>query len=204
MRGVYDVRTAIADYLAEAMPVKIAQARAQWNLGSMWLPVPLRYDAYDPLTTNIYPTVGSLVTRSRGFSRIDYNADRNEQYRVQYSTRVFVWVKTPEYIDTNSLVDQPYDSTMKVRDDIVAVLRSTLLDDPSFGTGVPDGPVLEMDEGSINEEYFDAIQQNGQTATWYAGGSIAFDMSSIESQYREPLGSADTITTTVSHLDSTP
>lgn len=201
MRGVTDVRLAIENYLAGAMPGKIALGRQHWGIDSEhWLPVPLRYNAYDPLSTNIYPTVGSLVMRSRGFGRSDYNSVLEADYNVVYSAKVFLWIKTPEDFNTGKYVDQPYDATLKVRDDMIAVLRSTLLDDLSLGTTRSAGVKLTLNESSMTEDYFDAIQQNNQTAIWYAGGSISVDIEATESQYVVPLGTADTISTNVTHL----
>ena len=201
MRGVHDVRQSIASYLSDAMPGKIAIARAQWALPEYLLPVPLRYDSYDPLATDIYPTVGSLVPRTRMSGRIDWDDLGNEQYRTQYTTRVFIWTKTPEDPNTQAMVADPYASTLKVRDDLVAVLRATLLDDLSLGTAEEDRVYLTLNESSITEEYFDAMKKSSQTSTWFAGGSIAIDLTVIESQYRAPHGEADTINLNVGHLD---
>lgn len=204
MRGVHDIRAAIETYMSVAVPAKIMIARTQWSLHPNFLPLPKRYDSYDPLTANEYPIVGSLVPRIRMSGRQDWDEEGMEVYRNNYSTRVFIWTQTPRDPITDQYVAAPYEATLRVRDDLVACLRAALLEDLSLGTTLNNDVELQVQEGTLSEEYFDAMKKSDQTSTWFAGGSIAFDMEVVESQYSTPHGTADTITTAVGHLDTNP
>lgn len=206
MRGVTSVRATIKQYLTTAMPAQINIARTQWALTSNLLPYPVRYDSYDPLAADLGagPVVGSMAVRSNNFGRIDWDAAGDEQYRINYAVRVFTWLKTPHAVNNvNVLLHPEYEQTLKARDDMVAVLRSCILKDLSLGTAANDTPaVLTVNEGTLAEEYPDAMKKNEQINIWYAGGSIAFDVEVVESQYHVPLGTAATITTSATRLNT--
>lgn len=189
MRGVTGVRGIIADYLSVAMPQTLVVARQDWLLNQYQLPDPVRYDSYDPLTASEYPVIGSLVVRSSNFVRRDYDSNMAEEYDVRYATRVFMWARTPQLSD-GTFESPPYEATLRVRDDLALALRATLLNSLSMGGNEH----VCLQEGSMSEEYFDAIRSSSDNNRWMAGVTFAFDLDVTESLSRLPLGTADTIT----------
>jgi hypothetical protein len=189
MRGVTGVRQIVADYLSSQFPVMVDLARSQWELDEYHLPYPVKYNAYDPLTADVYPIVGSLVSRSTNFSRTDYDDAAAEEYRVRYATRVFMWARTPQFAD-GTWETPTYESALRVRDDLAVVLRATLLNSLSLGSG--DGKAM-LNEGSMAEEFFDAIKSSSESQRWMAGVTISFDLDVYESLSRTPVGTANTI-----------
>lgn len=202
MRGVTAVRQRIATHLAVEMPYLIGIAREQWDTPDHLLPLPKVYDSYDPLKVDNgqFPSVGSHPVRTPRVTRLDYSDLMEEEYSVRYTMRVFVWVRTPYDDVTKQWVTPEYDSCLKVRDDLGAILRASLMRWPSLGTAGADRPSLKVEETSLSEEYFDAIPSGSQNDRWMAGMSITVDIDSTESTYHEPLGTADTILTDVGVL----
>lgn len=187
MRGAGKARQIIATHLATDMPMLIAAARDQWGLEEWQLPVPVRYDSYDPLMVDNYPTVGSLVTRTNDWRRTDITPDAAEVYEATYSMQVFVWCRTLAKPD-GTYETPEYDSVLRVRDDMLALIRGCLLRKPSFGS-----PVCQMDEGSLTEDYLDAIKGSDQSPRWMSGGTLSFNIELVEENYQQGIGTADTV-----------
>lgn len=197
MRGAGTARKIIADFLASDLPPYITLARTQWALQSWQLPVPVRYDSYDPLTVSAYPMVGSLVTRTREWVRNDITSAAEEVYQATYSVVLFVWVKTAYDSVAQKYEEPEYDSALRQRDDLLALMRTCILAKPSLG----EPGVSRVDENTLSEDYLDAIKSNDQNPRWMAGGTITFDMSLVEQNYQTPLGAANTFTIEEDLLD---
>lgn len=202
MRGVTDIRNHISSHLSVEMPLLIDVAREQWSMPEHLLPYPKVFDSYDPLKVDNgqFPSVGSHAVRTPRLTRVDISDTAEEEYIVRYTMRVFVWVRTPYDETTQAWVAPEYDSCLKQRDDLGAILRASLLRWPSLGTAGADRPLLKVEETSLTEEYFDAIPSGSQNDRWMAGMSITVDIDSTESTYHEPIGTADTIHTDVGVL----
>lgn len=190
MRGATNVRQIIADYLGSVVPAAIAIGRSQWELETWELPDPVRYDAYDPLTAQEFPVVGSLVSRTTGWVRNDYTPTMEEVYDAKYNVIVFLWVRTPLKPD-GVWADPTYETTLRLRDDMLGIVRGCLLNTPSMNSN---GQV-RLNESTLTEEYLDAIKSSDQNSRWLAGASLSFELAVTETAYRVALGSADTITT---------
>lgn len=185
MRGAAYARNFLSAYLATEYPPLLATARTEWSLQEWQLPTPLKYDCYDPLTMHVYPSIGSLVRGTGQWKRNDMIAGE-EVYSARYRMMLFIWVKTP--IDPEGVVaDDAYAETLALRDDMLGLMRSCILTKPSLNS---QGNV-EVDEATMAEDYLDAIKQSNESPTWFAGGTITFDMRVSEQNRHNPVGTAD-------------
>lgn len=191
MRSATNARAYIEDHLSIEMPKLITAARAQWNVADWQLPMPTAYNAYDPLSVSVYPIVGSLVSRSTGWARVDINDHAEEVYEAYYSMRVFVWALTGYNPDPNVQAwEQPeYDSAMRIRDDLLAIMKSCILATPSLGKK----GIVKVNERTMTEDYLEAIKLSTQNNRWAAGGVLSFDMQVTESNYAPKIADADTV-----------
>lgn len=195
MRGVTTVRKYIADFFAAQLPSLVPIARQQWGLQDYELPLPVRYDSYDPLSATDYPTLGSYVQTSNGWRRVDQGS-MHQEYKPRYACRAFVWVRTPNYVDPDTggtvWVEPEYDSAIRLRDDYLALMRQALLLVPSLSNP----GVCSIDEGTLSEDYLEPIKPSTQSSRWLAGGIISFEMSVMETVYEQPIGAVDTTAVT--------
>lgn len=183
MRGASYARKYIADYLSVAIPPLLEEARIEFGLQDFQLPDPLDYNSYDPLQFNKFPSIGSLVSRTSNWRRTDINDYAEEEYEGVYAVRVFIWCRTPEL--PNGTWEEPsYDAALRVRDDLLGLVRSALLGSPSLNS---DG-ICAINEGTLAEDYYDAFKSNDQSSRWIAGGNLSFDMRVNERTYKDKLG----------------
>jgi hypothetical protein len=195
MRGATRARAYIEAHLRSSMPPLIIEARSQWNIPDWKLPLPAVYDAYDPLTASVYPIIGSLVSRTSGWRRNDYNEHGEEVYEATYAMRVFVWTITA--VDPQGVWESPeYDSAMRMRDDLLGITRSAILSTPSLGMK----GIARVNEGTLTEDYLDAIKLSKENSRWAAGGTLSFDMQVVESNFLPIIGEADTVSVDVDLL----
>lgn len=195
LRGPMLLRQIVASYLSSTYPGMVATARQQWNVIDEMLPLPLKYDGYDPMMADQYPSIGLFVISDSDHLRLDYGPTMGEEFRIRYSARIYVAVKSP--VDENGVFIEPvYDKTIAVRDDMTTVLKNCLLARPSLGA--PDGCLL--DEASVNTEYPDLVRTREASKIWIASGVITAEITLDESLYRTAIGTAETIEILSGHL----
>lgn len=186
LRGATAVRAAVIDYLSETVPTIVDLARTEWDLDEYYLPYPVAYDAYEPYALDKWPLLGVNVVQAEEFSRKSYEEAMSQRYLVQYTVRVFTWVRTP--MDENETPLEPeYSESLRLRDDLAAVVRASLLSSGSLGH--PEN--ILFDEGSLSEEYSEATGVRGDR--FVAGVIHSFQIRFDESIPFVGLGSADTI-----------
>lgn len=191
MRGAAYARSFLSAYLSEAMPPLLAAARSEFLLEEWQLPNPLQYDCYDPLTMNVYPSIGSLVRSTGEWKRNDI-IDAEEVYSARYKMMLFLWVKTPTDMD-GVVSPDAYAETLALRDDMLGLMRSCVLTKPSLNSN----GAVEVDEATLAEDYLDAIKHTQESPLWFAGGTLTFDMLVSERNRHTPLGTADEINTDI-------
>ena len=190
MRGATVARAIIENYLRDNLPDLLVVARDQWTLTEYELPDPAGYDSYDPLTANAFPMIGSLVSRTRNWRQRDITDLGEQVYSATYDVKVFLWVRTPATEDGGW--EQPvYDSALRLRDDLLAAVRSCILTRPSLGSN----GAAQVNEGTMVEDYLDAFKAAGsdQNPRWMCGGVLNFEMVLDEQNYQEAAGIAETI-----------
>lgn len=194
MRGATALRDYVITYLEANMPLMIEQARINWELDTKSLPDIKTYNRVEPLTLSEgqYPYIAVNVINADNFKRNDVTAVNELEYLVKYSTRIFVWVKTPELADQTKLTPSR-EQTIKVRDDMVAVIRNLLL--MSFSLG---NPLILWDENTLSEEYSDGEKVTGGRFVY--GAVLNLEIGIEEALTRIKLGDADTISVEPIHL----
>jgi hypothetical protein len=109
--------------------------------------------------------------------------------------RVFVWTITA--VDPQGVWESPeYDSAMRMRDDLLGITRSAILSTPSLGMK----GIARVNEGTLTEDYLDAIKLSKENSRWAAGGTLSFDMQVVESNFLPIIGEADTVSVDVDLL----
>lgn len=186
--GAAMVRAHLAQFLSEAMPPLIMAARQQYGFADHLLPMPLSYKAYDPLSIKNYPSLGSYVTQSRRWTRVDVNAMGENVYEAVYAIRAFVWVRTPQTPE-GVWIEPTYDTALDLRDRMLALMRSAMLATPSLGSNGK----IALQEDTMTEDYLDGIKSNDQSPRWMVGGIVNIDAKVQESNYLLPLASANRV-----------
>lgn len=198
MRGPTRLRQIVASFFETEMPPMIDFCRTNWNLTEMYLPYPQKYDAYDPFVgEGNYPligmyTVGDNIQRAR----VDYDAPMATEYQVEYSVRMFCAVASPTD-QTGQQTAEPYKDALKLREDMLAVMRMCMLNRNSMGAP---GTAYLLEE-TIQEDYPDAMQSKALGGKYLASGIIAATIRVTERLQLGVLGRADTITTQIVPFD---
>lgn len=189
LRGATAVRAAVVDYLQAVVPIIVAQARTDWSLDEYQLPLPVKYDAYEPYALDRWPLVGVNVVTANTFTTIDLLPDGGQRYMAKYTVRVFTWVRTPMDEDQTPM-EPEYSESLRLRDDLAACVRAALVRSGSLGQ--PNA--ILFDEGSLVEDYSEATGVKGDR--FVAGVVHSFDIRFDESVPLVPLGDANTIDVT--------
>lgn len=180
MHGPHLAKSYVTNYLRDDMPKRLVSYRNGWNLDDITLPTPVQYLSYEPIALDEWPTIITVAISMAGLERMDFDRG-NPIYRVNYSMRTYVWVKT-ELSDLATLM----------RDRLTTVVRSALLDYPCLRATDPRNTFQVMiDESSIREEYSDLTLLKGDRVL--AGSYIGYDLTINEIVMRENVGTVATI-----------
>lgn len=185
-RGATAVRSAIVLYLSANIPELVDQARDDWDLNEYELPYPVGYDAYEPYALDKWPLIGVNIVQSGEFVRLDYDSAMSQKYLSKYTARVFTWVRTPMNSDETPM-EPEYSQSIRLRDDLAAVVRATLVRSGSLGQ--PNAIIF--DESSLTEEYSEATGVKGDR--FVSGVIHTFEVRIDESVPILGLGEANTI-----------
>lgn len=175
MNGSHFAKKFVNDYLTQDIPVRLIRYRNGWNLSESTLPNPDQYIAYEPLAIDRWPSIITVAVSMNGLSRIGFDA-ADPLYRISYSMRTYVWVRT----------EGSEESTL-MRDRLTTVVRSALLDYPclkAYDARTSFRAVI--DESTIREEYSDITLLKGERMM--AGAYIAYTLEIDEVVTREPIG----------------
>lgn len=189
MYGPQFAKEYVNDYLKDDLPTRLIRYRNGWHVDDYTLPDPELYLTYEPIALDHWPTIITVVISTNSFQREFIDMGDNPQYRVTYSMRTYVWVKT----------EGSYDVTI-MRDRLTTVLRSSLLDRPNLnacnGAEMVKPTILEE---SIREEYSDLTLIKGDRVL--AGAYIGYDLTLNETVYRQPIS---TLVSTQVEVDQLP
>jgi len=193
-RGATAVRDGVITYLSNNVPGMVDQARTDWSLDEYELPYPVGYDAYEPYALDKWPLIGVNVVQSDNFVRLDYDEAMSQSYMSNYLVRVFTWVRTPFNSDETPM-EPEYSESIRLRDDLAAVVRATLVRSGSLGQP---GAFL-FDESSLSEEYSEATGVKGDR--FVSGVIHSFEVRVDESVPISGVGTANTINVTGQMID---
>lgn len=176
MQGPQFAKKYVNDYLIDDMPERLTRYRNGWAVDDYTLPDPELYLTYEPIALDHWPTIITVVISTNSFERVAMTKQLNPTYRVSYSMRTYVWVKT-----------EGSDEVTVMRDRLTTVLRSALLDKPKLNICDPTGAVdVYLDEGTIREEFSDLTLIKGDRVL--AGAYVGYDLTLNETVYRQPIG----------------
>lgn len=179
MRGPYLLRREAMAYFRTAVPAMAATARAQWD--DFEFVNPTAYEEYEPLglSKGEGPLLSMAVSRSGNFVLNDWDNVAGEQYRVEYTVRLFLHCFTP-----NAEEDVPENArfiTMRQRDDISTIVRACILDGLTLGNK----DLFDVNPTTLTEEFSDGVPAPGTAGKWFAATAFTFRVKVDESQYRE-------------------
>lgn len=192
MYGPQFAKDYVNDYLKHDMPTRLIRYRNGWNVDDYTLPDPELYLTYEPIALDHWPTIITVVISTNSFQREFMDGSDNPQYRVTYSMRTYVWVKT----------EGSHDVTL-MRDRLTTVLRSAILDRPNLnacGNGEIVKPTVL--EESIREEYSDLTLIKGDRVL--AGAYIGYDLTLNETVYRQPISTLASTQVEINQLPRNP
>lgn len=180
MRGNNFVRATVGHYLETQLNTYIDTLRYQnSDLNAYLLPYPKQYLASDPYDSgnNTYPIIGTYFPTTRDFgSNVQYLMSGSEQYSINYDAVIFATVSTP-YVGQDKSNLPMYatpgrDATIKVRDDMLAMVRAAILGSPSFGTAGTQTPVV-ANISTMTETYPEPMKIDARGgARWICSGLI--------------------------------
>jgi hypothetical protein len=175
MNGSYFAKKFVNDYLSQDIPLRLIRYRNGWNLSESTLPNPDQYIAYEPLAIDKWPSIITVAVSMNGLSRIGFDG-ADPLYRVSYSMRTYIWVRT-----------EGSEESTAMRDRLTTVVRSSLLDYPclkAYDSRTSFRAII--DESSIREEYSDITLLKGERMM--AGAYIAYTLEIDEVVARESIG----------------
>jgi len=173
MYGAQFAKSFVTDYLKVDIPKRILRYRNGWNLSDSDLPNPAEYLTYEPLVLDAWPTIITVAISTRSFNRMEYGLGLDPLYRVSYSMRTYVWVRT-----------EGSEQTTAMRDRLTTVVRSALLDYPCLQR---EGAEREarIEETTFVEEFSDLTLLKGDRVL--AGAYLGYELSIDEVIARENI-----------------
>lgn len=196
IQGADLLRQRVASYLIAAVPVTLPIARTASGATELQLPVPVRYDAYDPYISTEWPVMGMYVVTDRDNVRRDINDAAEREYWTLYSCRMFVGAITPKNNLGEFVTVQPYEECVRMRDRLTSVLKNVLLASPSLG-----GFDVEVLEETISTDYEDASPINEKTKNVFLAAAVVnVDIRMTESLYLPALGTVATTNVIAEHV----
>lgn len=180
MFGAHYPKSYVNEYLSQDIPVRIIDYRNEWNLDDEQLPYPAAYFIYEPVALDTWPSIITVVMSTNAIERIGYSSS-NPLYRVSYSMRTYVWVKT----------EQSEPATL-MRDRLTTVVRSALLDYPCLNAVDPNNYFkVEIDESTMQEQFSDLTLLKGDRIL--AGAYLSYTINMDETIGRRNKGTFDEI-----------
>jgi hypothetical protein len=183
MNGPHFAKQFVNDYLKQDIPIRLIRYRNGWNLDSTQLPDPEQYITHEPLAIDVWPSFITAALSMNNITRIGFDGP-DPLYRISYSMRTYVWVRT-----------EGSENVTLMRDRLVTVLLSALLDYPCLKAYDSRTSFKAMiDEGTMREEYSDVSLLKGDRMM--AGAYVGYTLNLDEVVTRLNIG-------TVSEIDLT-
>jgi hypothetical protein len=177
MQGPQFAKDFVNTYLHNDIPTRLTRYRNGWGVDDYTLPDPELYLTYEPIALDHWPTIITVAISTNSFERERYQSGMNPEYRVTYSMRTYVWVKT-----------EGSEEVTRMRDRLTTVIRSAILDYPNLQMCDPDEAIYPMiEESSVREEFSDLTLVKGDRVM--AGAYLGYDLSLNETIYRQQISS---------------
>lgn len=188
MQGPQFAKQYVTEFLQQDMPSRLTRYRNGWNVDDYTLPDPELYLTYEPIALDHWPTIITVAISTSSFERQGFLNGTNPIYRVTYSMRTYVWVKT-----------EGSEEVTIMRDRLTTATRSALLDHPSLAKCDSTEMINPMiDESTIREEYSDLTLIKGDRVL--AGAYLGYDLTLNEVVYRQPMSELESTEVSVFNL----
>lgn len=206
MRGSTKLRDIIADFFASTVPGTIDIMRLQNNLDEYHLPYPKVYNAVDPVQADAYPYMGSFITGISNIRPVEILPSGARRIQSNYQVTFFVAAATPFLGQDHASIPQyekPYrDSSLRLRDDLVAVMMDAILINPSLGTAQDEINAV-VDINTLDASLPEPMRADPNGPIHVCSGIISASVRFTESTAIRYLGNVNTIATTVDILEHT-
>lgn len=173
MYGPQFAKRFVNDYLKTETPKRLLKYRNFWGVSNEEMPDPAEYLDYEPATMDAWPTIITVALSGRGFTRVGHMRYGDPEYLVSYNMRTYVWART-----------EGERSVTVMRDRMIVVVRSALMDHPCLKRKNPDREAL-IEESSITEEYSELTLLKGDR--YLAGAYVGYELKIEEPIVREKL-----------------
>lgn len=188
MDGPHFAKSLVTNFLNEDIPTRLMAYRNLWEVDDETLPDPQAFFSYEPEAMDTWPTIITVVINTPNFIRDDYSMDADPIYRVAYSVRTYVWVRS----------DGAEETTL-MRDRLTTVVRSALLDHPALMSNAVNAQCeLRVDETTLREEYSDITPLKGDR--YIAGAYLSYTINLNEIVMRNPIAVLDQVNVEVELL----
>lgn len=176
MFGPAKAKNYINDFLEADIPKRIIKYRNEWNLDDFRLPDIAKFMTWEPMALDTWPVIITVAISTKSFNRESFTPGNDPTFRVIYGMRTYVWVRA-----------QGSDEVTFMRDNLTTVLRSALLDYPSFKSLDKEQTFQAvMDESTLTEEFSDLTLIKGDRLL--AGAYMSYDLAMTETVTRQPIG----------------
>ena len=178
MHGAQFAKKYVNDYLTNDIPIRLTTYRNGWSLNTGNLPDIELFLVHEPIALDHWPTVITVALSTGSFDQIGMVSGHPE-FRVNYSMRTYVWVRT-----------EGSEETTVMRDRLTTVVRAALLDRPCLKATDPRSTwQAQIDQDTMREEFSDLTMLKGDRVM--AGSYIAYELSINEIVSRENVGIVD-------------
>ena len=178
MHGAQFAKSYVNEYLKNDIPVRLVSYRNGWDLNDGSLPDIELFLVHEPIALDHWPTIITVALSTGSFEQIGMVSGHPE-FRVGYSMRTYVWVRTAGSEETTMM-----------RDQLTTVVRAALLDRPCLRATDPRSTwQAQIDQDTMREEFSDLTLLKGDRVM--AGSYIAYELTINEIVAREKLGIVD-------------
>lgn len=178
MHGAQFAKSYVNEYLKVDIPTRLVEYRNGWDLNDGSLPDVELFLVHEPIALDHWPTIITVALSTTNFEHLGSIAG-NPEYRVNYSMRTYVWVRT-----------EGSEETTMMRDQLTTIVRAALLDRPCLKATDPRSTwAAEIDPNTMREEFSDLTLLKGDRVM--AGAYLAFDLAINEIVDRSNLGLVD-------------
>jgi hypothetical protein len=163
MNGAHFAKKYVNDYLQIDIPTRLVDYQNGWALDNQQLPEPEQYIIHEPLALDRWPSIITTVLTTNELERIGFD-NGDPLYRVSYSMRTYVWVRT-----------EGSEECTLMRDRMTTVVRSALLDYPCLRAYDSRTSFRALiDESTIREEFSDITLLKGDRVM--AGAYVSYTL----------------------------
>jgi len=183
MHGAQFAKEYVTAYLTADLPTRLIEYRNGWQLDDSELPLPEKFLSYEPIAIDAWPTVITVAISTSNMEQIGNGGPSGVDpvYRMTYSMRTYVWVRTAGS-----------EATTIMRDRLTTVVRSALLDRPCLKATDPLSTWnASVQPSSLREEFSDLTLLKGERVM--AGAYLGYDLNIDEVVARANLGTVGEI-----------